>query len=272
METLLQYRKVIIVLSTVVWLAFIFAAFRGFHFWYAGFVFFLWLSLGVFNYKEKTSFWLINDSIKTAIRFYIYLVIISFVGDFIMGQNLTHLWSYPFYKSLDAWLRLYFIIYPFGGLAVLELSYFLCNIFGEKLVFVRKPYNLFHKLVDYADGLLLFAILIFTLLAIAGIKIGSFNHLIIYSLFTWAVIGTLKFKLHISHWFHYVAILVVTLLISLFLHEIPNVGTFEWQYNDGPFLNQNILGIRLWVVAGWYIIVLGMVRAWMHVVLHPNQK
>ncbi len=272
MEFIIKYRKIVAVFSTFVWFAFMFSAFRGFHFWYAGFVFFLWLALGLLNYGQETSFWLFKNKFIAFSKFYLFLVVLAFTADFIIGQQLADLWAYPHYNSVDDWLRLYFIIYPFGGLAVLELTYFLSGIFGEKLSFIQKPYTYIHWLVDKLDMGLLFFIFAVTLLAIGGIAGKVYSQLMIYGFLVWMVFGTWKLKYHISHWLHYVSILVTTLFASVFLHEIPNVGTFEWKYKNAPLLNQDVLGIPLWVILGWYILVLGMVRLWMYLVLKPRQK
>ncbi|QQG45701.1 MAG: hypothetical protein HYW89_02165 [Candidatus Sungiibacteriota bacterium] len=271
MGKIVKYKKVIATFSAIAWLAFIFSAFRGFHFWYAGFVFFLWLALGLVNYDKNSSFWFLKNRFAGFLRFFLILVFLSFVADFIMGQKLAVLWWYPHYNSLDDWLRLYFIIYPFGGLAVLELVYFLSGIFGERLNFVQRPYTYAHRLTDKLDVGLLLSILIITLLAIGGLT-REYANLVIWGFFAWMFFGTLKLKYHIVHWGHYVAILVTALFMSVFLHEIPNVGVFEWQYKNAPSLNQEILGIPLWVVLGWYLLVLGMVRIWMYLVLKPRQK
>lgn len=128
-----------------------------------------------------------------------------------------------------------------------------------------------HRLVDKLDvGLLLF-ILITTILALGGV-IKGYAELMLAGFLVWMIFGTLKLKYHISHWSHYVSILIATLLMSVFLHELPNVGTFEWKYKTAPLLNQEALGVPLWVILGWYILVLGMVRLWMFLVLKPRQK
>ena len=271
MDALIKYKKIVAVFATIAWLAFTFSAFRGFHFWYAGFVFYLWLALGLLNYNQNSSFWFFKNRLVAFLKFYSVLVVTAFVADWIMGQQLANLWSYPHYDSLDDWLRLYFIIYPFGGLAILELAYFLSGIFSEKLSFVQKPYTNIHWLVDKLDVGLLFLIFAATLLAVGGILKG-YTSFMVYGFLVWTVFGTWKLKYHISHWSHYIYILVATLFMSVFLHELPNVGTFEWKYNTAPMLNQEVLGIPLWVILGWYILVLGMVRLWIFLVLKPGQK
>ena len=146
-----KYGKVIAFLATIGWLASVFAAFKGFAFWYAGFVFFFWLAMGTLNYRHRTSLWYIENRLWLSFRFFAILVIVSVFADYFAFQKLTDLWSYPHYNSWDDWARLYLIIYPFGGLALLEFVYFLSGIFFEKLRFVEKVRSRIHKLVDKVD-------------------------------------------------------------------------------------------------------------------------
>lgn len=124
-------------LATLIWLIFIFAAFNGFHFWYSGFVLFFWLSLALLNYQHKTTLWCLKNRTKYFIKFYLFLFFVGFVGDFMIGTHLAGLWQYPYYSSWSDWIRLYVIIYPFGGLCILEMIFFLSSLAKEKLSILK---------------------------------------------------------------------------------------------------------------------------------------
>lgn len=265
-----KYQKIIAFLATIGWLVFIFAAFSGFHFWYGGFAIFLWLALGAINYRHDTSLWLLKNRFKNFFTFYVFLVIFSVYADLIIGQMIAHLWYYPHYALLEDWVRLYIILYPFAGLAVLELTYFLVGLFNERLVIHLKVESFFHKIIDKLDIILLSLIVFLPVIQL--VSSVELRKPLVYMSILWILVTTIKFKYHIKHWLHFFVIFVATLLISVFLHEIPNVGVFEWKYNKAPILNHEFLGVPLWVIIGWYVLVVLMLRFWMFFVLKKRKE
>lgn len=247
------------------WLIFIFTAFKGFRFWYVGFVFFFWLSLSLLDYRHETTLWYLKNRFGHFFKFYLLILVLGFIVDFIIGQEISHFWSYPYYHTLSDWLRLYLIIYPFGALSVLELVFFLANIFKEKFVFTHRVPNLEERLIDasdhFVDLFLIFIVIVLPILYFLHITL-PFKHLFFYGFFVWVLVATAKFIYHIRHGLHWVAILLATLFMSLLLHEIPNTAVFEWKYYNAPILNTLILNIPLWVFVGWYLIVLMTLRLW----------
>lgn len=245
--------KLIALFATILWLVFTFAAFKGFHFWFAGFVFFFWLSLASLNYRHETTLWYLKNRFSHWLKFYLILLAVGFVIDYVIGIKITHLWIYPYYTTFWDWFRLYFLIYPFGGLSVLELIFFLSSIFGEKFIFLHKKPNLEEKLIDGSDHLVdLFLLLIVVglpLLYFLDIKL-PFTQFIVYDFFIWILIATVNFAYHIRHGVHWVAILLATMFMSVFFYEIPNTAVFEWKYFNASMLNSIILGIPLWVIVG----------------------
>lgn len=227
-----------------------YSAFMGFHFWYAGFVFFLWLSLAALNYRQATTLWLLKNRRVLLLRFYVVLVAVGLVVDYIIGQQVTRLWTYPLYSSVWDWFRLYFIIYPFGGLSILELMFFLSNLFHEKFVFthVKKRLEIQASngrdyVLDVLEGCLLIALPALYLLRVPL----PFFALFFCGLGIWVVWTTIQFTRHIRHGLHWFAILCTVVLISVFLHEIPNTAVFEWKYNAAPIFNFLVLNIPLYM-------------------------
>lgn len=266
-------RKIIAFFSTLIWLGFVFAGFNNFYFWYGGFVLFFFLAIGAMNYDEKTGLWLFTNRPLLFTKFYAAMIILSFFADFAVGQELTNLWTYPHYNSFDDFLRIYLILYPFGGLAVLELSYFISRIFGEKIAFVERPHGFSHKI---ADNVFVFLLAIVSLLVLLSTLKRSYqlNLTILWAFLLWIPAAIIKFKFHLKHWTHLVYIFTATYVISIFLHEIPNVGTYEWKYNTFPFfgvvMNKILLGIPVWVILGWWVLVLGMFWLWVYLVIKPR--
>ena len=89
----------------------------------------------------------------------------------------------------------------------------------------------------------------------------------------WVVLTTLKFKFYLKHWTHWIAIVGATAVLSIFMHEIPNTAVFEWKYSVPSLLsNYSIFGIELWLLWGWYLLVLVMLKFWVQMVLLKGRK
>src|SRR3989338_1566102 len=225
-----KYKDLFALLTTVGWISFIYSAFMGFHYWYLGFVFFFWFCLSILNYRHETTFWLLKNRRSRFIKYYLALVVLGFVADYVIGQQLVNLWSYRIYSSISDWFRLYFLIYPLGGLSVVELIYFLASILKEKVVLIHDDVkNLFvNKLTHVTDTILVLIILTCLILK----NFNLFNN-----------------------------------ILFIFMHEIPNVAVYEWKYYPPEFFSFQIWGISIWVVVGWYFLVLVMLKYWIQIVL-----
>jgi len=261
-----KYSKIIALASCVIWTIFMFAAFKGFHFWYIGFVFFSWITLASLNYRHKTTLWFLKNRFKDFAIFYLVLFTIGIFGDLIIGQTIANLWGYPYYRSLFDWARLYLITYPFGGILVLELILFLSYIFKTKFTFLeRKNTELPEKILDSLDHFVdLFYILIIVVIPVLflfEVKL-PFQSLVVYSFLAWTIAATIELVYHVRHGLHWIAILVTTVLLSILLHEIPNTAVFEWRYYSAPALNTLIFDVPLWTFLGWYLMTLLMMRLW----------
>ena len=270
---MLKDPKVGALCAAVVWIVFIFAAFKGLQFWYAGFVFFFWLSLAFLNYCHSTSFWIAQHTPWRFLRFYLALFAVGFIGDFVIGQNIAHLWSYPHYNSFVEWATLYAISYPFGGLSILELSFFLGYIFHEKFVYLPRVHmsaaHYVDKLDHAVDTLLAALLLGGSALYLYGIHTGLAKS-IVYLFLLWAVLTTVKLAYHLRHGIHWIALFCAVLFISVLLHEVPNTAVFEWEYYTAPILNFLIFEIPAWVFLGWYLMLLVMYRLWLRLILQKR--
>ena len=181
--------------------------------------------------------------------------------------------EYPNYHSWGDWLRLYLIIYPIGGMSVLELIYFLAGLFKEKLTLIHSPTSAGH-IIDKLDFLLDVTLLLIILVYFFSkllYPIPYLRLLFVLLLLLWMLVATIKFKYHIKHWSHWLVIFFVTLFMYLFLNEIPNTRVYEWRYYNAPIFNQSILDIPLWVFFGWYCLILLMLRVWTYLILERRR-
>ncbi len=99
-------------------IAFLFAGLRGFDYWFGGFVLALWFGLGLFNYAEHSSLWLLMHKRNSFLRFYAALALSFFMID--QSGQMLHLWFSPLYNGWGA-LLVYLLFLPLGGLALVEV-------------------------------------------------------------------------------------------------------------------------------------------------------
>lgn len=267
-----KYHDLISIIATVGWLSFIYSAFMGFEFWYLGFVVFFWISLGIINYRHETTLWLLKNRSGRFSKYYFFLIILGFFGDYVIGQKLTNLWNYPPYNSFYDWLRLYLFIYPIGGLSIIELIYFLVGIFKQQISLgISKDNYLMVRLGKITDILLIATILVFAFSKLSG-PLPYIRNVTILLFIIWCIIGTFKLKYQVKHWKYLTAIVFISVFLSMFLHEIPNTAVYEWRYYPPALLDNHILNITIWVFFGWYLMVLLMFKFWIRLVLLHHRK
>ncbi|OHA21185.1 MAG: hypothetical protein A2849_01535 [Candidatus Taylorbacteria bacterium RIFCSPHIGHO2_01_FULL_51_15] len=259
------YTRVTILLASVAWIAFFLLGLRGFTFWHAPFLLFFWLGVGLSNYAERSSVWLLFTKRRAFLILFAALAGGAFLFDeFGLRESL---WFYPRY---DGWslLLVYFLLYPLGGLASLELLYFLAKSLGERLTFVHLPETLAHKAVDVLESLFF--------LGVAGSALASLlqpelsSSLVLSLAFSWMLIFALKLAFHTRHGTQYLIIVAISILVSLLLQAMPDVGMFEWVYLGAPILNQLFFNLPLWVFLCYAWLLLFTLRLWISLILHPK--
>mgnify|MGYP001591364836 FL=1 len=207
-------------------------------------------------------------------KYYVALALLGLVFDYIVGELLTGFWTYPFYSHTSDWLRLYILIYPIGGLSVVELIYFLSSLFKEKIVLVHEDVKT--KTV-YKYEYLVHALIV---LAIVVCLLFKDNNSLFYVQIAiailvsiWIVLTTLELRYYLKHWTHWVSIIAVTTILSIFLHEVPNTAVYEWKYNVPSLLSLHpILSLQIWLIYGWYLLVLVMLKYWIQIVLLKGRE
>ncbi|MDO8620619.1 MAG: hypothetical protein Q7R64_04715 [bacterium] len=266
------YTRITILIANVLWLAFAFAGLKGFSFWYGGFVLFFWLAFGLLNYTYKSSVWLIHKKVWLFLILYLALAGISYVADQ-FGVN-NHLWFYPLYRGAGM-LWVWLVLYPFAGLAVLELLYFLGGYLGEPLSFRERPMTKWHGFFDVFEQVLF---LVVTGVIVTGaLRLGFEVALPITTtlVILWLGVALIKLHFHIRHLGHYSLVILSTVLLALLSHELPNTVAREWVYLEAPlssFFNVMLLGLPVWVWIGWFWLVLLPLRLWIFLVLHPRVR
>ncbi len=261
------YSRVAILITGVLAIASVAAGFHGFHFWYGFFVVCFTLCVGLINWKQHTTVWLAIARPRIFLLLYATLVVTSFFGDQ-FGLNLT-LWFYPYYHGAG-FLWVYFVLYPFGGLAVLELLYVLAGALDEPLVFKEHAATSFHHTVDVVENVLVLVGTLLAVLGAAGVPVPF--SLSVGTVLLWFVAVFFKLKLHIRHPGHYTLVILLSTFLSLVIYHFPNTIAREWVYLDAPFFDRRVLGVPLFVFLGWYVLTLVPLRLWIYLVLHPKMK
>jgi hypothetical protein len=261
------YGRITILLASVGWIAFAFAGLKGFPFWYGGFVLCFWVAFGLINYQQKTSLWLFAHRRVPFLLFFGALAGSLLILDQFGLQN--NLWFYPFYRGW--WFFwVYLVLYPFAGLALLELFYFLAGFFGEKLVFRQLQSSRGHTFLDVVESILLLTLIALFVWGGAG-NASALVPVFVVALL-WMVFATTKLVCHIAHPTHIVLVAVLSGCIAVLLHELPNTAAFEWVYLEAPMLMISVFGLPLFVWFGWYWFTLFTLRLWIFLVLHPKVK
>lgn len=268
-------RKEGVLITGVIWILFVILGLKGFQYWYGGFVVFFWFFLGLLNYDHKTTLFLLVKKPLKFLTFYSPLLLFwIFIDQFGLY---SHLWRYPLYNTFLEFLWVYFVLYSFAGLALLELFYFISSVYKEKLVFIKHKNTTLHKTIDLSDKILLItsfaAAIIIPILAVFEITPPFLALSIIIVLFlTWMIVDIIMLKFHIKHWLHYCIILITTTIITVVLNEIPNTIAREWVYLQAPLLHITVFEIPLWVILGWIWWCLLILRLWILIALHKKLK
>lgn len=263
------YTRVAILVLFVGTFASAVAGLKGFPFWYGGFVLCLWGALGLLNYGQHSTLWLLHVRSLPFALLYGALAGASFLAD-TFGLN-AHLWFYPLYQG--PWLLwIWLVLYPFGGLAMLELLYFLGGFLDEPLHFKQYPQTRGHKCIDIFESLLFLGMVAVVVLGAVQAEWGlTLPYMVILSTL-WMILALVKLRFHIGHPGQYILVIVIATLFSVLSHELPNTVAREWVYLDTSFLNFLIFGIPSWVWIGWFWLDLMTLRLWIFLVLHPKVK
>lgn len=190
---------------------------------------------------------------------YANFVFAGFVVDYIIGQQLTGMWSYT-YTATWEYALLYLWIYPAGGFVLLQ-SYLIGKRMAragqEKSLSIQTLYALCLASIFVLVGLW-FSEGLLPYIWWAGSLVGIL-----------ALLGCITVDL-LSEWLggqsyardlvsNPVSIGLVTIVatyLNLLIHEVPNVYARQWTYLSDP---QALLGIPLVVWLLWPLLLIGPV-------------
>ncbi|HCB35492.1 MAG TPA: hypothetical protein DEP25_02505 [Candidatus Taylorbacteria bacterium] len=263
------YSRVTIIALFAGGFIFAFAGFNGFPLWYGGFVLCFWSALGMLNYSERSSIWLLHARPWFFALFYASLASTAFLADtFGLGM---HLWFYPFYEGWGL-LWVWLVLYPIGGLTVLELLYVLSGWFGEHLRFEEHKGTAWHRFLDVFEYIVFLSLIAAVAAGAAGIEIAITAPLTLILAMVWIPAALVKFWSHTRHPGHYATFIALTALLAAISHGLPGTIAREWVYLDAPFLALSILGLPLFVWIDWFLFTLFPLRLWLFITLHPRVR
>ncbi len=265
------YTRIAILAASAGWVAFAFAGWSGFRFWYGGFVLCFFIAFGLLNLRHHSPMWLALKRPAFFLSFYLTLAAFTFLLDR-FGLRLF-LWVYPSYHGFG-FLWVYFVLYPFGGLAVLELLYFVAGLLEEPLVFAAPRNTPSHTYVDRGESVFFLLTTLLIVLGATGQKVSV--PLVAFFAFVWMLAALIKLKLHIRHSGHYLLALILSVLFATMLHEFPNTIAREWVYLPVSALtqtmNHSFFGVPFWIWFGYLFLTLVPLRLWIFLVLNPRVK
>lgn len=174
-------------------------------------------------------------------------------------------WKYS-YISLLEYLSLFLIIYPLGGVVMLQSFFFV----KEKTNFKFKNRNLSRKKIFLLPFIIYLVVLFIILLTSAEpfLKLGLFimASLIIIPLIICDIASDRFYKKSFFRDLmeNLVPIAIIVFLatyINAFIHEVPNTFATQWIYTieTNSILDLPILGIPLIVWLGWLVLTIGPV-------------
>lgn len=191
---------------------------------------------------------------------YISFFVLGLLVDLILGIGVFELWYYN-YTSIIQYLLLYAWVYPAGGLTVVLLFILILDLLGFRLD--KKKNNKF----DFNDELLMVVV------GIAGMAItvlygllDSINYLglalfgltqlglfLILNVYAEKKKGFSLFYLLRVDKVRSIMAALVTVLVMVAIHEVPNTVAQQWVYTNIP-LWPSILNVPLVVWVGWSVL------------------
>ena len=263
------YTRIAILLTTAGWIGAALAGLKGYPLWYGGFVLCFWVSFGLLNYHARSSFWL---ALK---RPALFAVLFSSLACVLLLMDMfglsTHIWFYPIYKGwglLFVWL----VIYPFGGLSVLELFHFLARCLGETLHLKERSTQKWQMYFDILEHILFLLMIAVIILGATWIS-GQIVVLLAASIAVlWILAALIKMRFHINDLGQYLLIIILAVMHGVLSHWLPHTIAREWVGLDASFLNLFALGLPLWVWIGSFLFTLVPLRLWMFLALYSEVK
>jgi hypothetical protein len=200
----------------------------------------------------------INKSIY--IKLYIIGLILGIIGDLILGIYISELWYYT-YSQIWEYILLYLLIYPFGGIVLIQ-SYF---ILKQRTKFKNNKVNLKLKTIKILNAIFIIITLILSiiiyLLDIRYIQLIHFGILSLVFFFTFTYYSEKKIKKSflrdiLENPKQVIVISSIVTYLNAIIHEYPNTIAKQWIYTNIPFQNITILDVpAILILCGWFILL-----------------
>ena len=195
-------------------------------------------------------------------KFYLSLYFLFFGGgiiaDLLLGILVTELWYYNYHYYFE-YIPLYFLIYPLGGIVMVQ-TFIIFRTFLQ----TKQSKQEINKIDARILKILFFITLIFSSLIIFfdsmyGLEYFGF---ILYFLLTLSALFYFNYESEKSNKSYlrcllkepklYIFITLLTAYVNAFIHEFPNTFAKQWTYQNFPLNDTLILNIPIIVFfVGW---------------------
>lgn len=237
-------------------------------YWYSYFVVGIFLVCDYIDYQfrgKSVSSPIFDKNYRNFLFIYIFFVVASVFIE-LFGRIIGKMWYYPNYGLVDHIIHVFLIAYPFGGLSVVALYQVFKDLSGR--VFGYKPnYEFLDKFFKKTGTLLIIlsiAILIF--LAVYYICTNSKDtRLFILGVACLFGLDTANFEINkrsifseiIAGNFSVIFSIIITAIVSGLIHEVPNTFSYEWIYQNIPFVSYEIWDVNVLVLTlGWIFLTI----------------
>lgn len=205
---------------------------------------------------------------RTYLKLYFLFLGGGMLADLILGILVTKLWYYN-YTSFIEYLPLYLLIYPGGGIVLIQ-SFIFCkhHVLKERNPRPKLNASVLRNLAIFfmLASILLVILEFFYVLKYFGFIFYSSLTLLAFFLFNyfsqrWKKIS--YFGLFFNRPLPYVMITLTTAFLNALLHEVPNTFAHQWVYQNFPFGNMQVFGITSTVFfLGWAALVMIPISAY----------
>jgi hypothetical protein len=258
----------------------IFGVFRAIYasdpYWYSYF------TIGSFLFFDRISALLTSVSTLQEIRngkwfpivlIYGIFLLLAVLIDFVYGRFMTHAWVYPHYNLFDEIIHVILIGYPFAFFSTIEMTAVICILLNiiwlKNTKFVNSGKHGGSRIFNFLAKVLF-------LIGVLAVVYPYINYIfrdnrnvqeimvicMIASTFLFDAIGyllrapSILGAIYQGNWAIILG-LVLAVLLSASLHEIPNTYAREWVYVNIPFTDAKIFGVNVIVFfPGWLFLTI----------------
>ena len=209
---------------------------------------------------------------RTYIMLYIMFILAGVVVDLFMGMMMANLWYYT-YSSLIEYIVLYLMVYPIGGIVMVQNFLIFKNLFTSN----AKKWAVINlkTLKILTVFFIIFSIILFaTEMGLGTPYLASFFSIIFTAFLILNYIAERPAYLRGKKGISYIRILLESpkacILATLgtsyvhgIIHEVPNTFAMQWVYHGWPLKDFTILGLPgFGLLVGWVALTVVPVSAY----------